>query len=67
MQLCDGTRICKDIWEKSGEDTLRGLFLKKLKSKYDSAGSQSEKEMIEQAARWGLAAIDNTEVPDNDY
>ena len=40
---------------------LRGIFLKKLRRRYDSAASDEEKKQIEQAARWGLAALNNAE------
>ena len=33
----------------------------KLKDKLEKAGSDAEKEKIIQAARWGLAALDNRE------
>ena len=61
LQLRDETRLQQSVWERAGEDTLRGLFLKKLRAKYDAARSEAERAQIEQAARWGLAAIDNRE------
>lgn len=61
LQLRDNTRLKRCVWEKAGEDTLRGLFLMKLRAKYDSARSDEERSRIEQAARWGLAALDNRE------
>ena len=33
----------------------------KLRAKYDLARSDEERNRIEQAARWGLAALDNRE------
>lgn len=60
VQLRDQTRILRDIWERAGEDSLRGIFLKKLRALYDKA-DEGEKEKIEQAARWGLAALDGGE------
>ncbi len=61
LQLRDETRLRTDLWEHSGDDTLRGLFLKKLKEKFDAARDDRERRMAEQAARWGLAALDNRE------
>ena len=61
LQLRDGTRLRRDLWESAGEDTLRGLFLKRLKSTFDAAKTEEERLKIEQAARWGLAALDNAE------
>ncbi len=62
LQIRDETRLRQDIWEKAGNDTLRGIFLAKLKAASDSAADEEEKNRIEMAARWGLAALDNMEV-----
>ena len=61
LQLRDETRLRRSVWERAGEDTLRGLFLMKLKKRYDAAGTEEQRLAIEQAARWGLAALDNRE------
>lgn len=61
LQLRDETEIRRDIWEKAGEDSLRGLFLQKLKAMLDGTADEAEKEKIVQAARWGLAAMDKRE------
>ncbi len=61
LQLRDETKQRRSIWEKAGEDSLRGIFLKKLHDSYRKAGSEKEKAEIEQAALWGLAALDNGE------
>lgn len=63
LQLRDETRLRRSLWENAGEDTLRGLFLSKLKERYDASSDAAERFKIEQAARWGLAAIDNLEEP----
>ena len=61
LQIRDETRLREDIWEKAGNDTLRGIFLAKLKAAFDMAADEDEKNKIETAARWGLAALDNME------
>lgn len=61
LQLRDETRLRRSVWERCGDDTLRGLFLEKLKKKYDEAKTEQQRIVIEQAARWGLAALDNGE------
>lgn len=61
LQLRDETSLRRDIWEKAGEDSLRGLFLQKLKTMLEKAKDDKEKEKIVQAARWGLAALDKRE------
>lgn len=60
LQIRDCTRPRRSLWESAGEDSLRGQFLRRLKSAYDSA-PDGEKERIAQAARWGLAALDKRE------
>ena len=61
LRLCDETKPRRSLWEKAGDDTLRGLFLKKLKEKYDAATDEASRRAVERAARWGLAALDNRE------
>ena len=61
LQIKDKTRPRSSLWEKAGEDSLRGLFLSMLKEQYDAVSTQEEKARIEQAVRWGLAALDNGE------
>lgn len=61
LQLRDETRLRRSVWERAGDDTLRGLFLKKLREQYDHAKDDAQRMAIEQAARWGLAALDNGE------
>ena len=63
LRLRDRTSMRRDVWEKCGEDTLRGLFLTKLRLLYDAAGSDEERERITLAARYGLAALENGEAP----
>jgi len=61
LQILDKTTLRRDIWEKAGEDTLRGLFLTKLRRMYEAETDEKEREKIVQAARWGLRALENGE------
>ena len=61
LQLRDETRLRMSVWDCAGEDTLRGLFLRRLKTRFDAASIQEVRMKLEQAARWGLAALDNAE------
>ncbi len=61
LQLRDETRLRASVWDCAGEDTLRGLFLARLKTRFDAAATEEERRKLEQAARWGLAALDNAE------
>lgn len=58
LELRDETRIARDIWHGAGEDSLRGLFLSQLRSRYDAANDEDEKTRIVAAVRFGLAAMD---------
>ncbi len=51
----------EDLWLHCGEDSLRGLFLADLRAKYEQA-DEPGREMIEQAVRFGLAAMDNRDM-----
>ena len=60
LELADDTRLRRDLWDRCGDDTLRGLFLQQLRSTC-GADPQSQR-LMEQAAAFGLAAIDDREV-----
>ena len=62
LELRDRTRIKQDVWARSGEDSLRGLFLRELRTKYEAAAEESERTKIEQAVRFGLAALDGRDL-----
>ena len=57
LQLKDRTRLPEEIWTTAGNDSLRGLFLDKLRTLQEAAQTDAEKQRLEQAARWGLAAL----------
>ena len=61
LQLKDETRLRRSVWDGVGENSLRGLFLARLKARFDAAATEQERRGIEQTARWGLAALDNAE------
>ena len=47
---------------RAGEDSLRGLFLKELRRRYEAAADENERETIISAVRFGLAAIDGRDL-----
>ena len=60
LQLRDETSVRREVWDRCGEDTLRGLFLRNLR---DRCGDDPQsRRLMEQAAAFGLAAIDDREV-----
>lgn len=58
LSLRDETRPKQELWQGAGEDTLRGLFLGKLRAQYDAAEDEETKRTIALAARLGLAAME---------
>lgn len=61
VQVRDETRPKRALWDGCGTDSLRGVFLTKLRKRYDEATDETERRRVAQAARWGLRALDNGE------
>lgn len=61
LELRDSTRLGEDIWARAEEDSLRGEFLRALRTSYAQA-SEAERATIEQAVRFGLAALDHRDL-----
>ena len=62
LEVRDRTRMAEDLWRRAEEDSLRGLFLRELREKLDAAGSDEERELVTQAVRFGLAALDHRDL-----
>ena len=62
LEVRDNTRLAEDVWRRAEEDSLRGLFLRSLRQKLDSAADEAERESIARAARFGLAALDHRDL-----
>ncbi len=60
LELRDGTRLTRELWQMADEDTLRGAFLRILRRQYETAGEE-QRERITRAARFGLAAMEYRE------
>ena len=61
LQLRDETVVERDLWERAGEDSLRGLFLELLRQRGENA-DEAEREKIARAVRFGLAAMDGRDL-----
>ena len=61
LEIRDETRLRQDLWCGCGEESLRGLFLQNLREEYDRADAEG-RATIEQAVRFGLAALENREL-----
>lgn len=62
LEIRDETRVSEDVWTRVGEDSLRGLFLQKLRKKMDSAQTEEERKIITGAVRFGLAALEHRDL-----
>lgn len=60
VEIRDETTVAADIWDAAGEDTLKGNFLRILRTKYDAADGEEKKKIV-MAARFGLAALEYRE------
>ena len=68
LELLDETSASEDIWLHAGENSLRGIFLKKLLEIKASTNDSEKLKAVDAAAEWGLAALDNMEeVSMHDY
>lgn len=61
LSVRDETYPRKALWAAADDDTLRGLFLRALKTQYDAAASDDDRRVIALAARYGVAAMDGRE------
>lgn len=61
LRLVDATVPARDVWDGAEQDSLRGLFLRRMRAQYDAAADEAEREGVVRAVRWGLAALDNGE------
>ena len=61
VTLKDETRLGYDVWDSMNEDTLTGLFLRRMRKAFDQAETPEDREKINMAVRFGLAALENRE------
>ena len=61
LQLRDRSVARRELWELRFQDSLKGIFVRKMREKYENAHSEGEKQKIMQALRWGLAALEGGE------
>jgi len=62
LSLRDRSVLRRDIWESCGEDSLRGLFLRRLRAAWEEAEDDATREKVVMAVRAGLAALEKGEV-----
>jgi hypothetical protein len=59
-QVRDETTLPQDLWARSGEDSLTGLFLRQMKGRLSEAQEEDRPRLL-LAARFGLAALEGGE------
>lgn len=59
LTIRDETIPPRNLWDGIDEDTLRGLFIRRMREKYDSP--DANKTQVLMALEYGLAAFDNRE------
>ena len=59
LEVKDKTKPRVDLWAGTGEDTLRGAFLKRMRVRYEAAEDEDAQEKTVRAVRIGLAALEN--------
>lgn len=62
LEIRDETTLRVDMTENAGEDTLRGLFLRRMRDKIAAATTEEEKRIAEDAMRMGLEALSGREL-----
>ena len=62
-QVLDRTAVRRDLWSRAEEDTLTGLFLRQMRLRLEGAEDGAERERLELAVRFGLAALEHREEP----
>lgn len=61
LALRDRTTLARDLWARAGEDNLTGRFLQEMRLRLDGANSEEDRALLEQAVRFGLAALERGE------
>ncbi len=63
LTLRDRTRLRRALWDRAQEDTLTGLFLRAMAKRRDQARDETQQTAVEEAVRFGLAALEHREDP----
>ena len=61
VTLRDQTRVRRDLWSRADEETLTGLFLRRMRANLDALENGGDRALGEKAVRFGLAALENGE------
>ncbi len=60
LTVRDETTLPLSLWDAAGDDSLKGLFVRRARALYDAAAPE-DKRKYELAVKYGLAALENRE------
>lgn len=63
LELEDKTTVMQDVQELRQERTLKGLFTGRILDKMESEADPEQRALLDKALRYGLAALNNEEIP----
>ena len=66
LTVTDETVPPHDLWQRVGEDSLAGRFLRRMQRRIESARTEEEKKMLLRAVRCGIAALEGWEARGSD-
>lgn len=61
LTVRDETVPRRGLWDGAGEDSLKGLFLARMRSRFEEASGDEERRRCLDAVRYGLAALEHRE------
>ena len=61
LTVRDETVPRRDVWDNMDSNTLKGLFLRKMRARYEKAEDDKERNTIMLAVRYAIAAMENGE------
>lgn len=61
VKVQNRTVLPRDIWDSLEEDTLKGIFLQKMRTAYNGETDEDQRDKLMSAIRYGLAALENRE------
>ncbi len=61
LTLTDETMPARDLWDRAGEDTLTGAFLREMRRRLGEADAEEERSLLLEAVRLGMAALEGRE------
>lgn len=62
LTIVDETRPPRELFRRAAEDSLAGRFLRRMQRRLETAETEDERQLLLQAVRYGLAALEGWEV-----